>query len=133
MRDWFGFSRQTHRYAGGRASTTSSACGAIAWSRSRRSAGPRRRTIAAATRRKATRRRRKSPSSRRGGPACSSLQDSDERSRPQLLERQAAHLNGFVLADRTAAERAQEVVQQSLARRRIVEHVADERRLRRLL
>ena len=44
-----------------------------------------------------------------------------------------AHVHRFLLGDRAAVHRAQEVVQQPLSRRRIVEHVADERRLRRLL
>src|SRR5207248_11007892 len=48
----------------------------------------------------------------------------------QLLERQPAHLGRLALADCAAVHRAQEIIQQSLPGRRVVEHVADERRLR---
>ena len=61
------------------------------------------------------------------------FQNLHKRLAAQLLERQAAHLHRFRLADRAAVHRAQEIVQQPLPGRRIVEHLADQRRLRRLL
>ena len=61
------------------------------------------------------------------------MQDLHERPRRELVERQAALLDRLLLRDRAAVHRAQEVVQQALPGRGVVEHVADERRLRRLL
>src|SRR5882672_6323721 len=61
------------------------------------------------------------------------LQNLDEGLAPQLLEREAALLDRLGFGDRPAIHRAQEVVQQPLSGRRIVEHIADQRRLRRLL
>src|SRR5256714_8418623 len=61
------------------------------------------------------------------------LQDLHERSAAQLLEREAAHLDRLAFRDGAAVQGAQEIIQQSLSGRRIVEHVADERGLRRLV
>src|SRR6202011_5516359 len=52
---------------------------------------------------------------------------------PAVVHGQTAHLDRLLLGDRAAVHGAQEVVQEALPRRRIVEHLADKRCLRRLL
>src|SRR6185503_395155 len=59
-------------------------------------------------------------------------EDRHERARAQLLEGEPAPRRRLLLADGAAVDRAQEEVEQALPRRRVVEDVADERRLRRL-
>src|SRR5947209_1005441 len=61
------------------------------------------------------------------------LQDARKRSASKLVERQAALRNRFRLGDRAAIQRAQEIAQQPLPGCRVVEQVADDRGLRRLL
>src|ERR1700680_3404053 len=54
----------------------------------------------------------------------------DKRSSAKHLQRQSAHLDGFLLSDGAAVHGPQEVIQQSLPGRGIVEYIADERGLR---
>src|SRR6185295_19912904 len=66
-----------------------------------------------------------------GPPASSSsiFEDPKKGFAAELIEREPAQLERFILGDRAAIKRAQEIVQQPLSRRGIVEHVADECRL----
>ena len=121
--------------AAGSGWTTSSASGATAWCRSRRSAGRTRRTTAAATTPRATRSRSRTSGLRGSGgcPSSGPCRIFTNDLLAQLVEREAALLDRLLFGDRAAVHRAQEVVQQSLPGRGVVEHVADERRLRGLL
>src|SRR4029453_11885427 len=65
--------------------------------------------------------------------AATVLQDPHEPSPQQLVERHAGHRHRFVLPKRAAIYGAEEKVEESLTRRGVVEHVTDERRLRRAL
>src|SRR3954453_5372161 len=64
--------------------------------------------------------------------AAPALQNLHERAAAELVEREPRR-ERFFLRDRAAVEGAEEVVQQALARRGVVEDVADERRLAGLL
>src|SRR5215471_813250 len=61
------------------------------------------------------------------------LQDRDEGAAADLVDGQAGHLHRARLGDRAGLDRAQEVVEESLPGRGVVEDVAHERRLRGLV
>src|SRR5215204_3587472 len=61
------------------------------------------------------------------------LEDAHEGPSTELVGRHARHADGLVLRQRTAVDGAEEEVEQALAGCRVVEHVADERRLSRAL
>src|SRR5215204_7763868 len=61
------------------------------------------------------------------------LQNLDEGAGAQFVGREPAQARGLRLGESAAVDRAQEVVEQTLTRRRVVEHVADERGARGLL
>jgi len=63
----------------------------------------------------------------------SALQDFDERAGAEFGEREARQLLRLFLGDGPAVDGAQEVVEEALAGRGVVEHVADEGGLGRLL
>src|SRR5204863_9136722 len=65
--------------------------------------------------------------------ALSVLENPDERAGAQLVRRQSRQANRLVLGDGPAVDCAQEVVEEALPRRRVVEHVADECGARSLL
>src|SRR5262245_55413940 len=60
---------------------------------------------------------------------AATFEDLQERPRSQLVGREPALLERLRLRDRAAPQRPQEDVEQALPRRRVVEDVADERRL----
>lgn len=57
------------------------------------------------------------------------LQDLDEGTPAQLVEREARPLQGFLLGYRAAVDRPQEIVEETLAGRRVIKDFSDERRL----
>jgi hypothetical protein len=80
---------------------------------------------------------RSNPESRTANPgaqpappsASPVLQDPRERAAAQFVERESAHLDRLGLGNGAGIQRAQKIIEKPLSRRRVVEHIADERGL----